>query len=142
MVAMAAFACALGCASVRTPESDVRVLARALDDRAEFRARLTESCPQVVVMDQAIEAAISIGAPIFNAGSPLGCYRIYEGAAYKILYQLGDTCPDAAAVLRAGLARAEADSGAGQKAWAMRRAFDTLQGQPTRSGSGGGRPAR
>jgi len=142
MVAVAAWACVQGCASMQTPESDVRVLARALDDRAEFRVGLIKSCPQIVAMDQAIEAAISIGAPIYNAGSPLGCYRIYEGAAFKILYQLGDACPDAAAVLRAGLARAESDSAVGQKAWTLRRTFDALQGRPTRSGSGGARPPR
>ena len=34
-------------------------------------------------VDQVIGQAISIGVPIYNAGSPL-CYRIYEGTAYKL----------------------------------------------------------
>jgi len=34
-----------------------------------------------------------VGAPIYNAGAPLGCYRIYEGASYKLLFLLEDACP-------------------------------------------------
>lgn len=78
-----------------------------------------------------IAQAISIGAPVYNAGSPLGCYRIYEGAAYKLLFMLDRSCPDLTAFVRASLAQAEADAAIDRKAWTMRRTFDTILGEPT-----------
>ncbi len=126
------------CAAQHDPQQDFVALAAALDDRPKYREGLIRSCSDVGMIDEVLAQAIAIGAPIFNAGSPLGCYRIYEGAAYKLLYLLGDDCPDASAVLRAGLARAEEESGHVQQAWMMRRIFDTLLGHPTRTGGGEG----
>lgn len=124
-------ACAFACASAQ-PATDREVYDRALADQAAFRSQLAKSCSELSEIDQTIGAAISIGAPIYNAGSPLGCYRIYEGAAYKLLYRLEDRCPLATGLLRAGLAKAESDRGADARAWTMRRTFDALLGVPTR----------
>jgi len=104
---------------------------QALDSRTEFRSGLTNSCEQLAEVDHVISQAISIGAPIYNAGSPLGCYRIYEGTAYKLLYILGNRCSALTAFLRAGLAQARTDAAVDRKAWTMRHTFDTILGEET-----------
>ncbi len=103
-------------------------------DQPGFRAELEESCTELVEIDQTIGQAIAIGAPIYNVGSPLGCFRIYEGAAYKLLYRLEGRCPKARELLRSGLAQAEAELGVEAKAWTLRRAFDAILGDPTSFG--------
>ena len=103
------------------------------DDPAAFRAHLERSCPLMGQVDRVIQEAIQIGAPIYNAGSALGCYRIYEGASYKLLYRLGDSCEAVAVTLGAGLRAGDAAEGATAKAWALRRTFDMLLGTPTRT---------
>lgn len=119
----------LACAT--STEPDPGLYAHALADRAEFRAELASSCPELARVDTVIGEAISIGAPIYNAGSPLGCYRIYEGAAYKLLFQLEDRCAAVRSVLLSGLSEARADVNAIARAWTMRRAFDALLGEDT-----------
>jgi hypothetical protein len=121
---------AYACASPQ-PSADLEAFASASSDPTTFRSQLEESCPELPELVEILEAAISIGAPIYNAGSALGCYRIYEGAAYKLLYQLDDRCPSAAAVIRGGLAKAESNRGANAKAWTMRRTFDAIFGIET-----------
>ncbi len=110
---------------------DPEAYTRAIADRAAFRSELEASCPDLGDLDETIVAAIAIGAPIYNAGSALGCYRIYEGAAYKMLYRLEGRCPAASELLRAGLAKAETDLGDSSKAWTLRRAFDAILGEGT-----------
>jgi len=60
----------------------------------------------------------------------LGCYRVYEGAAYKILYKLSGRFPTAVKVLKGALKKAEdakgGDSTATAQAWIMRGAFDSI----------------
>jgi hypothetical protein len=104
---------------------------QALENRTEFRSGLAKSCGQLAAVDHVISQAISIGAPIYNAGSPLGCYRIYEGTAYKLLYVLGSRCSELTALLRAGLAQARTDAAVDRKAWTMRHTFDTILGEET-----------
>ncbi len=75
--------------------------------------------------------AINQGAPLFNEGDHYGCHRIYDFAARRIMW-VGGHCPDrpelaqAAKVLQAALEREEAAPTAKEKAWAIRRAIDTL----------------
>lgn len=127
---LAAGACASADRSV-----DPSAYTRAIADQPGFRSRLEKSCPDLNELDETIGAAISIGAPIYNAGSPLGCYRIYEGAAYKLLYRLEQRCPGVTALLRSGLARAESQPDYSAKAWTMRRTFDAILGETTSTGS-------
>ncbi len=124
---------AFGCTGTAYPpvERNPALHSRALENRAEFRSSLRSSCDQLSEVDVVIARAISIGAPIYNAGSPLGCYRIYEGAAYKLLYVLGSSCSELTAFLRAGLAQARTDAAVDRKAWTMRRTFDTILGEET-----------
>lgn len=134
--ALALFATGLALAACAAPapreiEPDPALLASVFEDRAAFRSRLAESCERLPEVDLAIAHAISIGAPIYNAGSPLGCYRIYEGASYKLLYLLGGECAELTALLRAGLAQAQRDGMVDQKAWTLRRIFDAILGEET-----------
>lgn len=122
-----------GCAGtgVAPIERNPAAFSRATENRSEFRSGLVTSCDQLAEVDGVIAQAIAIGAPIYNAGSPLGCYRIYEGTAYKLLYVLGSRCPELTAFLRAGLAQARADAAVDHKAWTLRRTFDTILGEET-----------
>jgi hypothetical protein len=139
LVFLASTVAAAGCASIAveqgSPDPDGDLYAHALADRPAFRAGLEETCDAVGTLDEVVADAIFVGAPIYNAGSPLGCYRIYEGAAYKLLYLLGDRCETARGVLRFGLAQAEAQEDPAAQAWTMRRTFDALLGEDTVTGN-------
>jgi len=127
-IGLLALACASGAPEVASPERMRAVFA----DRGSFRLELEAKCPNLAQADQIIGEAIEIGAPIYNAGSPLGCYRIYEGAAYKILVTLSQECPELAAFVRAGVVELEGPGSDSEKAWALRQMFDALGGQSTR----------
>jgi hypothetical protein len=127
--------CLLLACAAQDPFADREAYYGAIEDPAGLRANLVDTCPQVQELDDTIRDAVSIGAPIYNAGSALGCYRIYEGAAYKILYRLDGSCPRAASFLRAGLGVAESEHSFDAKAWALRRTFDAMLGEATRYGS-------
>ncbi len=133
---LAAVAFLQGCLAQSEPReaSEISVQQPVSGEPGNFRAQIVKSCSQISDVDSAIAGAIAIGAPIYNAGSALGCYQIYEGAAYKVLYKLGGACADVTAVLRAGLSAAELDPDVVQKAWTMRRTFDTILGEPTQTG--------
>lgn len=77
---------------------------------------------------RAIEAAIEIGAPVYNRRNKSGCYYIYKRTAEEMHGRLADG-PTRARIERA-LARARTlADGAGDDdgaAWAMRRCFDEL----------------
>jgi len=123
---------ALGCAASPPPMATRERVQAVLADRGAFRLELESKCPNLAQADQIIGEAIDIGAPIYNAGSPLGCFRIYEGAAYKLLVTQGEECPDLAAFVRAGLMELNAPGDEGDKAWALRQMFDAIGGQNTR----------
>ena len=103
-----------------------------------MRTNIEAQCMQddIAIIDHVIGNAIASGAGIYNAGHHLGCYRIYEGAGYKILYSLRDRCDGAASFLSKALSRASEtrdkgryESVPGNQAWIMRHAFDALLGQ-------------
>jgi hypothetical protein len=78
-----------------------------------------------------IDEAISVGAPTYNSGNYVGCYRIYEGASYKILYLYGSKCKDERKILKEALEKSYGDYSFSEKAWIMRMAFDRILGVPT-----------
>ncbi len=91
-------------------------------------------CKKIEAVEQIISEAISVGAPTYNQGNHIGCYRVYEGAAYKILYKYGSKCKDVKNTLEDALEKSYGDYSASEKAWIMRMAFDKILGVPTRTG--------
>ena len=112
--------------------SEEQAYSNAFAERAGFRQALETGCPQLPRVEGIIGQALQIGVPIFNAGSPLGCYRIYEGAGYKLLYAIGAECPELGSFLRVALARTETEPNVTERAWILRSAFDLVLGKPTR----------
>ncbi len=102
---------------------------------AEYPAHVSSledgNCNKIDAVEQIISDAISIGAPTYNQGNHVGCYRIYEGAAYKILYKYGSKCKDIKNTLEVALEKSYGDYNASEKAWIMRMAFDKILGVPT-----------
>jgi serine protease Do len=73
-----------------------------------------------------ISAAIDVGAPAYNDGDYLGCYRTYESTARAIEAALPNACSGPTRALREGRATALAATTDSARAWAMRDAFDGL----------------
>jgi len=69
--------------------------------------------------------AIEVGAPRYNQGDHVGCYRIYLGTATDLVSTLPG-CTGVRAALVAGIVRASALQTYTERAWAMRDAFDGL----------------
>jgi hypothetical protein len=92
---------------------------------------VAKGCGKIEAINMIIGEAINVGAPTYNQGNYIGCYRIYEGAAYKILYKYGSKCRRVSDILDAALEKSYGDYTATEKAWIMRMAFDTILGVPT-----------
>lgn len=110
-----------------------RYIGNAAERARLFRNDLATTCEELDSVDKVISQAIRVGAPIYNSGDHLACYRIYEGASYKLLYLLEGKCRNVSATLLADLKQATNDSTATKKAWSMRRTFDLILGQQTRT---------
>ena len=92
-------------------------------------------CPKTPEIEKIITEAISLGAPIYNEGLHLACYRIYEWAGYKILYEYGKSCKEVERILKTAIERSHGDFSDTEKAWIMRAAFDKIMGVPTQMGA-------
>ena len=76
---------------------------------------------------RSIGDAISIGAPLYNKGTPEGfeaCFRVYEGTSLK--FQKGAPCAGVQKAFDEGISRAGTMQSYKQKAWALRDTFDGL----------------
>lgn len=94
---------------------------------------LPVNCSKSNEMKKIITEAISLGAPIYNEGLHLACYRIYEWAAYKIIYVYGTTCKNVESILKTAIENSHGDYSDTEKAWLMRAAFDKILGVPTKT---------
>ncbi len=92
---------------------------------------LKDNCADSNAIKKIIADAIELGAPVYNAGYHIGCYRIYEWAAYKILYVYGSNCKETERILKAAIDKSHGDYSDTEKAWLMRAAFDKVLGEPT-----------
>ena len=84
-------------------------------------------------VEKIINEAISLGAPIYNEGLHMACYRIYEWAGYKILYEYGKKCGEIEKTLKAAIEKSHGDYSDTEKAWIMRVAFDKILGVSTKT---------
>jgi hypothetical protein len=94
---------------------------------------ISKDCPKTAEINAIIDDAISIGAPTYNQGNHLGCYKIYEGAAYKIIHLYGSKCKDITMLLNYALDKSHESYTDTEKAWIMRLAFDKILGVPTQT---------
>jgi hypothetical protein len=92
-----------------------------------------KDCEKIEAIYVIISQAIETGAPTYNAGNHLGCYMIYEGAAYKILHKYGTRCVDVSNVLEGALEKSYGNYSSTDKAWIMRMAFDQILGEETKT---------
>ena len=92
---------------------------------------MAKDCAKIEAVAEIISEAIAVGAPTYNEGNHIGCYRIYEGAAYKILHKYGTKCKNVKNTLEIALEKSYGDYSVTDKAWIMRMAFDQILGVPT-----------
>ncbi|MBS1660223.1 MAG: hypothetical protein JST68_04140 [Bacteroidetes bacterium] len=91
------------------------------------------TCSKSPEITRIINEAISLGAPIYNEGMHLACYRIYEWASYKIIYEYPKECKEIVKILKTAIDKSHGDFSDTEKAWLMRAAFDAILGEPTRT---------
>ena len=88
---------------------------------------LLDDCPlaqlRTIVGD--IDAAIKLGAPLYNEGNIEACYRIYEATALDMEKKV-EACEGPKRALLDGVKAADNLESWADKAWAMRDAFDGL----------------
>jgi hypothetical protein len=107
---------------------------KTMAESKKIRTSLEQECTEkdATTINRTIEQAIESGVGIYNEGNALGCFRVYEGAAYKILFSLSERSGTASSVLKKALHKADSmdnsASGASAKAWVMRNAFDSISG--------------
>ena len=92
-------------------------------------------CSDSTAIAKIIGDAIELGAPIYNAGFHIGCYRVYEWAAYKIVSVYGNNCKEVEKILKVAIDKSHGDYSDIEKAWLMRAAFDKILGEPTTTGN-------
>jgi hypothetical protein len=95
--------------------------------------RTDKNCPKIEIITTLIEEAIGVGAPTYNEGNHIGCYRIYEGTAYKIIYKYGSLCKQVKNILETAIEKSYGNYSSTEKAWIMRIAFDQIMGVPTQT---------
>ena len=81
---------------------------------------------EIELIVRSLEAAVQVGAPLYNQGDFASCYHVYEGAALDLERKLGRSCQQARRALAVGRQRAAGLGEPHAQAWAMRDAFDGL----------------
>lgn len=79
----------------------------------------------LIVVRDAIQKAIEVGAPLYNQGNMEACFKIYENT-HNLMEQSKDLCKPVREALGNGLLRAGTLDGWKAKAWALRDSFDGL----------------
>ncbi len=75
---------------------------------------------------RALGEAIDIGAPVFNAGDPSGCYRLYQGALLAVTPLLDDR-PELRSSVQQKVNRAQAARSVADRAFILREALDEIR---------------
>ena len=109
-------------------EQMAQVLDDALANPKAFQTSLKESCTKFSPMLLEVAETINMGSRIWNAGGLPITIRLYEGVAYRILYEAGGECPDLSHAFQAGLMRAEERDTANGKGRVLRQTLDLIMG--------------
>jgi hypothetical protein len=78
----------------------------------------------LIELTNAIDAAIKVGAPLYNDGNIQACVDIYSAVVSK--YERESPCPGIRSAFGHGLLRVEVAATAKAKAWALRDTFDGM----------------
>ena len=113
-----------------TQEQMNEILDQALASPKAFQDDLRETCPKFKSMLLNVAETINIGSRIWNAGGVTLTIRLYEGMAYRVLYEAGDECPDLSYAFQAGLARATQQDDVNEKGRVLRDTLDLVMGGP------------
>jgi len=113
-----------------TKEQMTQVLDEALASPRAFQTELKETCSKFKPLLLEVAETINMGSRIWNAGGIPITIRLYEGVAYRVLYEIGDECPNLSHAFQAGLNRAEEREGANSKGRALRETLDLIMGGP------------
>jgi hypothetical protein len=102
--------------------------------------RVLEGCSDanLATISSVLADAIDEGAPEYNEGKFVACYRTYVGAALDLEQRLPKTCAGPSKALANGRQTARGLDHASEQAWAMRDAFDGLLDVIARSRQSGG----
>lgn len=92
----------------------------------EHPLSIFDGCAPTAVAEavQAIDSAITVGAPLYNRGDHEGCFRIYQATSTKL--ETESTCKGIRDAFGAGLLRVGALTTPAERAWALRDTFDGL----------------
>jgi hypothetical protein len=125
------------CARVRAvlEQAAPDTLAHAVDsirldepERPDASGDLASRCPELPLVVDHLANAISVGAPLFNAGDAAGCRRTYETAAAAVAAKIvpEGRCPTVRTLLGLGLTRAKEAASDRDAAWDLRHSFDAV----------------
>lgn len=101
---------------------------QAVAEPKEFQSQLRESCTHFnrILLD--VAETIQMGSRIWNAGGAPITIRLYEGAAYRVLYEIQYECPSLSHAFLGGLNRAAQQEGLNEKGIALRNTMDLVMG--------------
>jgi hypothetical protein len=111
-----------------TKEQMTQVLDDALANPRAFQTSLKKSCTKFSPLLLEVAETINMGSRIWNAGGLPITIRLYEGVAYRVLYESGNECPELSHAFQAGLMRAEETDTANGKGRVLRETLDLIMG--------------
>ncbi|MEM8843526.1 MAG: hypothetical protein AAGB35_00610 [Pseudomonadota bacterium] len=115
--------------TMTTEQMDI-IYSDALASPKEFQQEVKETCSQFNALLFEVAETVRMGSRIWNAGGQPITIRLYEGVAYRILYQVGDGCPKLTAAFESGLRRAFNADNIDMQGRALRETLDLIMGGP------------
>lgn len=107
-----------------------QALTDALADPKAFQTDIKETCTKFRPMLLEVAETIRMGSRIWNAGGAPITLRLYEGVAYRVLYEVDQECPQLSHAFQGGLNRAAAQESINEKGRVLRETLDLIMGGP------------
>lgn len=123
--------------SEMTSEEMDLVYSDALASPKEFQQTIKQECSQFNSLLFEVAETVRMGSRIWNAGGQPITIRLYEGVAYRVLYEVGDSCPKLTAAFKSGLRRAFNADNIDMQGRALRETLDLIMGGPPIKPPGG-----
>lgn len=108
----------------------MNVLDKALQNPKAFQTEIKETCPKFRPLLLDVAETINMGSRIWNAGGLPITIRLYEGVAYRVLYEVADECRSLSHAFQAGLMRSQEQENANEKGRVLRNTLDLIMGGP------------